>query len=109
MERRMFRLRGDLASIGEVDEALMKEAKDTEARYGFLAKESEDLEAAVHDLTKLMQELTEKIKTEFEGSLGKINKEFEKFFTVMFGGGSAKLKILKPKIDKLEEEEGEGL
>ena len=106
MERRMFRLRGDLASIGEVDEALMKEAKDTEARYGFLAKESEDLESAVSDLTKLMQELTEKIKTEFEGSLGKINEEFEKFFTVMFGGGSAKLKILKPKsISRREEGE----
>ena len=43
----MFRLRGDLASIGEVDQALMKEAKDTEARYAFLAKESEDLEKAV--------------------------------------------------------------
>ena len=85
----------------------MKEAKETEARYGFLAKESEDLEAAVRDLTKLMVELTEKIKTEFEGSLEKINKEFEKFFTVMFGGGSAKLKILKPKIDKPAEEEGE--
>jgi chromosome segregation protein len=95
MERRMFRLRGDLASIGEVDEALMKEAKDTESRYGYLAKESEDLEAAVRDLTRLMQELTEKIKKEFEGSLEKINKEFEKFFTVMFGGGSAKLKIAK--------------
>jgi chromosome segregation protein len=85
----------------------MKEAKDTESRYGFLAKESEDLEAAVRDLTKLMQELSEKIKTEFEGSLEKINKEFEKFFTVMFGGGSAKLKILKPKSDKPRIDEGE--
>jgi chromosome segregation protein len=107
MERRIFRLRGDLASIGEVDEALMKEAKDTENRYAFLAKESEDLEAAVRDLTKLMLELTEKIKTEFEGSLEKINKEFEKFFTTMFGGGSARLKIIKPKVDKPENKEGE--
>jgi chromosome segregation protein len=87
----------------------MKEAKDTESRYGFLAKESEDLETAVHDLTKLMQELSEKIRTEFEGSLEKINKEFEKFFTVMFGGGSAKLKILKPKIDKPKDVEDDGV
>jgi len=107
MERRMFRLRGDLAAIGEVDEMLMKEARETETRYGFLAKESEDLEIAVRDLTKLMLELTEKIRTEFEGSLEKINKEFEKFFTVMFGGGSAKLKIIKPKVLGLTgEEEG---
>jgi chromosome segregation protein len=109
MERRMFRLRGDLASIGEVDEMLMKEAKETEARYGFLAKESKDLEAAVRDLTQLMQELTEKIRMEFEGSLEKINKEFDKFFAVMFGGGSAKLKILKPNLDKPRGGDGEDL
>ena len=109
MERRMFRLRGDLASIGEVDEMLMKEARDTENRYAFLTKESNDLEVAVRDLTKLMLELSEKIKIEFEGSLEKINKEFDKFFTVMFGGGSAKLKILKPKVDKPDDEIGEGM
>ncbi len=102
MERRMFRLRGDLASIGEIDETLMKEAKDTEARYQFLAKESEDLETAVRDLAKLMLELSDKIKTEFEGSLGRINAEFDKFFNVMFGGGSARLKIIRPKLEKSE-------
>ena len=62
MERRIFRLRGDLASIGEVDQALMKEAQDTETRYEFLTKESEDLEKAVADLTRLMQELSRKDK-----------------------------------------------
>ena len=55
-----------------------------------------------------MQELSEKIKKEFEGSLEKINREFEKFFTVMFGGGSAKLKILKPNLDKPQDEGEEG-
>ena len=109
MERRMFRLRGDLASIGEVDEMLMREAKETEVRYEYLAKESKDLEAAVHDLVGLMQELTEKIKTEFEGSLEKINREFDKFFTAMFGGGSAKLKILKPKVDERPNEQEGGI
>ncbi len=104
-ESRIFRLRGDLASIGEIDEALMKEARDTEARYTFLAKESEDLEKAVADLTHLMQELNEKIKTEFDKSLSKINDEFNKFFALMFGGGMAKLKVEKPRVFKKEEEE----
>ena len=107
MERRLFRLRGDLASIGEIDEALMKEARDTEARYAFLTKESEDLEKAVADLTHLMQELGEKIKTEFDKSLTKINEEFNNFFALMFGGGTAKLKVEKPRVFKKEEEEGE--
>ncbi len=111
MERRMFRLRGDLASIGEVDQALMKEAQDTEARHEFLLKESEDLTKAIADLTALMGELTGKIADEFDKSLGKINAEFEKFFGLMFGGGTARLKVLKKEQgakDKEEGEEGEG-
>lgn len=97
MEHRIFRLRGDLASIGEVDQALMKEAEDTAKRHAFLLKESEDLNKAVTDLTALMRELNEKITTEFDRSLSKINDEFAKFFALMFDGGSARLKVLKPK------------
>ena len=107
IERRMFRLRGDLASMGEVDQALVKEARDTETRYAFLTKESEDLEKAVADLNGLMAELTQKITSEFERSLKKINEEFEKFFALMFGGGIAKLKVESPKLKvKAETEEG---
>jgi chromosome segregation protein len=95
MDRRLFRLRGELASIGEVDEALMKEAQETENRYGYLNKESEDLEKAVADLLQLMDDLNEKIKTEFDKSLHKINEEFERFFGLMFDGGTAKLKVEK--------------
>lgn len=108
MEHRMFRLRGDLASIGEVDEALMKEAKDTEARHQYLLKESEDLTKAIADLTALLQELTLKIAGEFDKSLGKINAEFDKFFGLMFGGGSARLKVLKPKAEKADNDGEEG-
>jgi chromosome segregation protein len=107
MERRLFRLRGDLASMGEVDHALMKEAQDTEARYAFLTKESEDLEKAVSDLINLMQELSDKIKTEFNKSLTKINEEFGKFFALMFGGGTAKLRVEKSRTPKMEGDENE--
>jgi chromosome segregation protein len=113
MEHRIFRLRGDLASIGEVDQILMKEAEDTAMRHAFLVKESEDLNEAVADLTALMHELNEKIKTEFDKSLSKINDEFAKFFALMFDGGSAKLKVLKPKADRTadddEDENGENV
>lgn len=105
MEHRIFRLRGDLASIGEVDHALMKEAEDTAKRHKFLLKESEDLNKAVADLTALMHELNEKIKSEFDKSLSKINDEFAKFFALMFDGGSAKLKVLKPKAERTAEDD----
>lgn len=105
MEHRLFRLRGDLASIGEVDHALMKEAEDTEQRHTFLLKECEDLTKAVTDLNALLLELNQKIKTEFDKSLSKINDEFAKFFGMMFDGGTAKLKVLKPKSERTKDDE----
>ena len=108
IEQRIFRLRGDLASIGDVDAALVKEASDTETRYQFLKTESEDLEKAVVDLARLMRDLSEKIRTEFDASLYKINDAFNEFFGVMFGGGSAKLKVMAldlPEVENISEEE----
>ena len=100
MEHRIFRLRGDLASMGEADQALIKEAEDTAKRHEFLLKESADLTTAVGDLTSLLQELNEKIKGEFERSIHAINDEFNTFFHLMFDGGSAKLRVLKPRGER---------
>lgn len=95
MEHRMFRLRGELASIGEIDENVVKEAKETEERYAFLEKESKDLVSAKEDLRKLIKDLNEKLATDFHKALVHINDEFQKFFELMFGGGKAKLVVFK--------------
>jgi len=92
-ERRMFKLRSELASMGEVDESLIKEAKETEEHFNFLNAQSGDLGKAIVDLRNLIKELSEKIHSEFNGSLRLINEEFNKFFRLMFGGGQAKLRI----------------
>ena len=109
MEHRMFRLRGELASIGEVDEAILKEASETEERYEFLGKESKDLMSAKDDLKKLIKDLNEKIKNDFHKALVHINEEFQKFFELMFDGGRAKLIVVKKekRILPAEGEEGE--
>ncbi len=106
-EKRIFKLRGDLASIGEIDEALVKEAQETETRYDFLKREAEDLEKAQTDLRGLIRELNEKIRTEFTHALEGINKEFSTLFHLMFGGGQAKLKVQVPKKVVKVKEKGE--
>lgn len=95
LEVKIVRMRHDLSVIGEVDEILVKEAKETEERYQFLSKELEDLEKAKIDLEKIIVELTEKIDNEFSASLKIINEEFNKYFRIMFGGGKARLAITK--------------
>src|SRR3989344_1592270 len=91
----MFKLRAEMAGIGELDPALIKEAQEIEARHNFLSKQSEDLEKASDDLEKLIKDLDEKIHGEFTKSLKDINEQFNEFFKAMFGGGRASLKLQK--------------
>ncbi|MBI4991616.1 MAG: AAA family ATPase [Candidatus Harrisonbacteria bacterium] len=98
LERRMLRLRSEIAGIGEVDQMLIKEAQETETRHNFLTTQLQDLEKAAGDLGALIKELEEKINTGFTDSLKKINDEFDKFFNLMFGGGKAKLFLEKPEV-----------
>ncbi|PIR04746.1 MAG: hypothetical protein COV57_02835 [Candidatus Liptonbacteria bacterium CG11_big_fil_rev_8_21_14_0_20_35_14] len=109
IESKIFRLRGQLSAMGEVDEALVKEAKETEERFNFLKDQLADLEKAVADLESVILELSEKIHEEFNEALSKISLEFDKFFSLMFKGGKAKLIKQKVEIKKIEEEGGENI
>jgi chromosome segregation protein len=106
-EQCMFKLRGDLASMGEVDEAILKEAAETEARYSHLETELRDLEAAARDLETLIRDLNDRIRTEFREALVQINSEFSRLFGLMFEGGSAEMVLTKPPKPKAEKEDGE--
>jgi chromosome segregation protein len=106
LERRILRLRAEVAGIGDVDQALIQEAKETESRHTFLTTQLADLEKALNDLQQLIKELDDKIHTGFTDALDKINSEFDKFFNLMFGGGKAKLFLEKPEV-KAEPAEGE--
>ncbi|MBI2594987.1 MAG: AAA family ATPase, partial [Candidatus Colwellbacteria bacterium] len=106
--KRMFKLRSDLAGIGEIDEAIVKEAEETGERYEFLAKQTADLEKAVADLRSLIRELDEKIHSEFSTAVKTINEEFNKFIKLIFGGGKGKLLVLSHSPKNKEDDEAIG-
>jgi len=72
---------------------VMKEYEETVERDVFLGKEIDDLNKSIKDCYVLIQELKEKLDTEFKTGIEKINKQFQEFFTLMFGGGGAFLSI----------------
>ncbi len=76
-------------------EDVMKEYKDTEERDLFLARELEDLVKATESLQKLIDDLVGKLAELFSDGIQKINKEFNTFFNLMFGGGGAGLELVK--------------
>ena len=62
----------------------------------------------------MIKEMEQKISKEFETTFTEINKEFSKYFKIIFGGGSAHLSKIKInnrrlKIKKTEEAEESGL
>ena len=72
---------------------VIKEFEEVTERDKFLEKEMEDLSRSIESLQKLMADLKEKIDIEFKEGIKKINVEFQEFFSLMFGGGSANLRI----------------
>lgn len=92
IERNKVRLEDAGASGGA---EVMKEYKETEERDAFLARELEDLKKAKEELLKLIADLDMRIDIEFKSGILKINNEFHKFFTLMFGGGKAELFAVK--------------
>jgi chromosome segregation protein len=60
-----------------------------------LGRELEDLLKSSESLKVLIKELDDKLDTEFRTGVDKINKQFQNFFALMFGGGTANLSLIR--------------
>ncbi len=100
-----------LEELGGGGDDIEKEYKEVKDRDDFLAREISDLVASVEKLESLIKDLTAELDERFSSGIQKIGVEFDRFFQLMFGGGSAKLvesNISKKKEVKFDEdEEGE--
>ncbi|QQR65000.1 AAA family ATPase [Candidatus Kaiserbacteria bacterium] len=80
------------------NEDVLKEYKEVKERDEFLVHEVADLTESVTKLEALIAELTSDLNAQFVSGIEKISTEFHTFFTLMFGGGSADLVRVKPKV-----------
>jgi chromosome segregation protein len=78
-------------------EEVLREHQETTEREAFLTRELEDLRHSADSLKQLIEDLTKTLETRFGEGIDKINTEFDSFFKLMFGGGSAALSIIKEK------------
>ncbi|MBI2635213.1 MAG: AAA family ATPase [Parcubacteria group bacterium] len=91
LENKIVKLRREIADIGNVDGETIREYEETNARHEFLTTEVGDLNIAVDSLKSLIKDLSGRISNDFKVGLAKINEEFNHYFRLMFGGGSARL------------------
>lgn len=98
----ILRLKGQMEQIGGIDPMVVDEYQETQKRFDFLNNEYQDLERAIDSLKEVIKEMEHKIHDSFFKTFEEINKEFSKYFRIIFGGGNAHLVKFKVKSKKLK-------
>lgn len=91
MEDSINRQKAHLRRMGAVNPEAQVEYQSVSERYEYLKTQIDDLKKADEDLCQIIRELDEVMERDFKSTFKKVAVEFEKMFTRLFGGGSAKL------------------
>ena len=95
LEKEIGRMKMQLEQIGGIDSMIVEEYNETNTRFDFLTQELKDLADALVSLESIIKEMDQRISVEFEKAFEQINKEFTKYFRIIFGGGNAHLTKIK--------------
>jgi chromosome segregation protein len=106
-KRALDRLKIRIEEAGGAGEEVRTEYTETKNREEFLARELDDLAKSATGLEGLIDDLDVELAKSFSEGLAKVNQSFAEFFTLMFGGGGAKLTLedLTSTVDEEDEED----
>ena len=93
VQKQVNKLRSEIKELGSVNIDSIKEYKETKERYDFLCEQRLDLENTIAKLKKLINEIVDTMKNQFNDKFKLINKNFKEVFSELFGGGKAELKL----------------
>lgn len=87
-------MRREIRNLGNVNLDSIKEYEHIKERHDFYSEQKKDLEQSIEVIEKLIYELEENMKKEFEINFNKINENFKFVYKRLFGGGNGELKII---------------
>jgi chromosome segregation protein len=87
--------------MGSVNLDAMRELADAEQRFTFYTTQRDDLEKALADLTRAIQQMNRESRRLFQETFDAVNARFREVFPRMFRGGRAELRMTNPE-DLLE-------
>jgi len=85
-----------LRHIGHVDLDAVNKYNEVKARYDYMSEQIGDLEKSKGELEGIISKLEKEMKTSFIDAFNKINENFGKTFSELFGGGSAEIYLTDP-------------
>jgi chromosome segregation protein len=87
--------------MGSVNLDAMREHAEAEERFTYYSSQKADLESALADLTRAIQQMNRESRRLFDETFHAINAKFQEIFPRMFRGGRAELRMTNPE-DLLE-------
>ncbi len=99
--QRIGELSGLIDRMGSVNLDAMREHAEAEERYSFYTTQKADLDKALADLERAIQQMNRESKKLFHDTFVAVNTKFQELFPRMFRGGRAELRLTNPE-DMLE-------
>ena len=87
-------LKSSIRALGDVNVNSIEEYKEVNERYQFLKSQHDDLIEAENSLVKIIDELDQGMRVQFQQKFDEIKVEFDKVFKELFGGGHGTIQLV---------------
>lgn len=95
LKQKITDARNEIKGLGEVNVNAIEEYKEVSERYEFLSGQRNDIAEAEETLMKIIADLDEGMRAQFTEKFADIQREFDKAFKNLFGGGKGELKLVE--------------
>ncbi len=93
LKKRLAAIKDEIRSLGDVNVGAIEEYRELNERYTFLKGQHEDLIEARETLLQLIDELDRGMRAQFAEKFADIQREFDRAFKELFGGGKGTLEL----------------
>ncbi len=95
LKKQIVQIKEDIRKLGDVNVNAIEEYKEVSERYQFLKTQHDDLVEAEATLVQLIDELDAGMRKQFTEKFAEIQREFDKAFKELFGGGKGTLELVE--------------
>ncbi len=107
IRRQIDQLRARMKNLGGYDPDAPAAYEELKTRHDFLKAQMSDMDQAATNLRAIIAELDVTMRRQFEETFRVVNERFQRHFTVLFSGGSARLELTAPRREASEDDESE--
>lgn len=95
LKKQLNEVKEEIRRLGPVNVNAIEEFKEVEERHTFLSAQHEDLIQAKETLENIIQELDDGMRRQFAEKFADIQREFDKAFKDLFGGGKGSIELVE--------------